>query len=167
MEHKASSAAAQRSKLAWLFRVVSALLRLIVFLAVLAAWAGVFSTDGMAFVYRALGATILYLLLWGFTYVCSRRFRRGLEEGRPVHILLAVIPLLIAGISFLLGFAYLPSQQIQTYMEILIGMGLLLGLALSIGDSIDKGRPDFTTLDGCAEGCGEGCFDALLIDLHI
>lgn len=168
MERKASgTATTRRSKLARLFRLIGALLRLGLFLAMLAAWAGVFSTGSMTFVYGTLGATILYLLLWGFTYVCSRRFRQGLEEDRPAHILLAVIPLLIAGISLLLGFAYLPSQQIQTYMEILIGTGILMGLAFSIGESIDKGRPDFTTLDGCAEGCGEGCFDALLIDLHI
>lgn len=167
MERTASGTATRQGKLAWLFRLMGALLRLVLFLAMLAGWAGVFSTGSMTFVYGALGATILYLLLWGFTYVCSRRFRRGLEEGRPAHILLAVIPLLIAGISLLLGFAYLPSQQIQTYMEIIIGTGILMGLAFSIGESIDKGSPDFTTLDGCAEGCGEGCFDALLIDLHI
>lgn len=169
MEHKASGTATQRSKLAWIFRLVGVLLRLALFLAMLAAWAGIFSTGSMTFVFGALGAAILSVLLWGFTYVCSRQFRQGFQQGRPAHILFAGLPPFIAGISLLLGVAYLPSYQTQTYLGgIIIGTVMLLSLALYIGESLDKRNPDMALLDGCAEGCAGGCFEALFSGLlHI
>ncbi len=168
MEYKASSTPARRAKLAWIFRLIGALLRLALFLAILAAWAGVFSTGSMMLVYAALGTAILYVLLWGITYLFSRRFRQSFQKEYPVNIVLAGLPLLIAGISLLLGFAYLTNQQTQTYVGILAGLLSLLTLAVYIGESLDKRNPDMTLLEGCAEGCGEGCFETLFSGLlHI
>lgn len=162
MERTPSRTAARRSKVAWIFRLIGALLRLALFLAMLAAWAGVFSTSSMTFVYGAIGATILYVLLWGFTYVCSRRFRRGLEEERPAHILFAGLPLFIIGISLLLGFAYFSGQQQGTYIGIVVGTAILFVLAFYIGESLDKRNPDIALLDDSAEGCFEALFSGIL-----
>ena len=163
MERRASSTSTRYSKLAWLFRLMGALLRLVLFLALLVGWAGVFSTGSMMFVYGALRATILYLLLWGFTYVCSRHFRQGLHEVRPAHILFAGLPPFIAAVSLLLGFAYFSGQQQGTYIGILVGTAILLGLAFYIGESLDKRNPDITLLDGCVDGC----FELFISSLHI
>lgn len=162
MERTASGTATRQGKLAWVFRLIGALLRLVLFLAMLAAWAGVLSTGGMTFVYGALGATILYVLLWGFTYVCSRHFRQGFQEERPAHILLAGLPPFIAAVSLLLGFAYFSGQQQGSYIGIVVGTAILFVLAFYIGESLDKRNPDITLLDGCVDGCFEALFSSIL-----
>ncbi len=173
MEQQAIPQTSRRSKLNWIFRMIGAILRLAAFLTMLGAWVSAFAAASINFVYVALAATVLYILLFALTIVLSRRFRQGIRDGKPASYVFDGVPLCLAYLSLVLGFLY-DYSQIATSIGMLPSIGMLFGIifllngAFYIGDLLDKGHSDATALlDGCGEGCAEGCIGMFLDGLHI